>query len=413
MSSCASGRRPSASRTENDQDNVPPSRMTGHPDDRQRPAPIRRPGSATLEVIGTDDGARWEAVLADVAQHDFHHLVGYHRLAEYHGEGTAKLFSFRSSRYLVATPLLLRPIDPMDPAGPQDATSVYGYAGPVSSHVDVPPEVVRDFEEAFREELVRRNVVAVFSRLHPLIRQSHLLAGLGEIHPTGPTVSVDLTLPVEEQWAGYSKGTRRLIRRALDAGVVCVHDQTLDWLAEWAEAYAETMRRVGASGAYNFDLAYFERMAAELGSVMHLFVALVDGRLAAGGLFTSCDGIVQAHLGALRAEYAALSPVRLVDDTARRWAADSAARVFHLGGGVGGREDSLFQYKAGFSDRRHLQSTWRWIVDVGLYERLSKEHPRSEGPGGDQPDDYFPAYRRPNGHAPGSDGGPTHSSGNP
>jgi hypothetical protein len=387
--------------------------MTGDLDNRQQPASIRRPGDASFEVIGTDDGARWEAVLADVVQHDFHHLVGYHRLAEYHGEGTARLFSYRSGRYLVAIPLLLRPIDAADPEGPQDATSVYGYAGPVSSHVNVPREVVRDFEEALREELVSQKVVAVFSRLHPLIRQSDLLADVGEIRPTGPTVSVDLTLPAEEQWAGYSKGTRRLIRRALDAGVVCVHDETHDWLAEWAQAYGETMRRVGASGAYSYDLAYFERMAAELGSAMHLFVALVDGRMAAGGLFTRCDGIVQAHLGAMRAEYVALSPVRLVDDTARRWAAESGARVFHLGGGVGGREDSLFQYKAGFSDRRHLQSTWRWIVDGGLYEQLTKERPGAQGPGGHQPDDYFPAYRRPNGHALGSNGGTTHSSGNP
>src|SRR5215204_4411370 len=76
-----------------------------------------------------------------------------------------------------------------------------------------------------------------------------------------------------------------------------------------------------------------------------------------------------------------------------RCAAASGARVFHLGGGVGGREDSLFQYKAGFSDRRHEFTTWQWIVDEITYDRLCRER---DGQAGSREVDsaYFPAYRR-------------------
>jgi Acetyltransferase (GNAT) domain len=364
------------------------------------PAPRPDSGSpsddARFQVIPASDDAAWDAVLARVVEYDFHHLAGYHRLAEYLGEGTAGLFVYRDGEHLIAVPLLLRPINDQEPAGPWDATSVYGYAGPIASHASLPQTVIDGFQRSLREELISRRIVTVFSRLHPLIEQRPLVAGLGETAVCGPTVSIDLTLTPEEQWAGYSKGTRRLIRRATEAGVVCVHEPNLEHLLEFGAMYRETMERVGATSSYFYDDAYFERMAAELGSVMHLFVALVDGRPAACGLFTLCDGIVQAHLGASRSEYAALSPVRLIDDTARRWAVDAGARVLHLGGGLGGKEDGLFQYKAGFSDRRHDFRVWRWVVDDATYDDLCRKRGPAEGPpaacGSGQ---FFPAYRRP------------------
>ena len=90
------------------------------------------------------------------------------------------------------------------------------------------------------------------------------------------------------------------------------------------------------------------------------------------------------------------SPDRFVDDTERVWAKEKGTRVFHLGGG-GSQKDSVFQYKAGFSDRRHAFFTWRWILQPDVFEELcaKKTHwnaanrlrPISAG--------YFPAYRCP------------------
>ena len=356
---------------------------------------MKAPGA--FATVGAHDDAAWRSVLSQSHQHDFHHLAGYHRLAERRGEGTALLFTYREDGFLIGLPLLLRPIDADDPAGPQDATSVYGYAGPIASHESIPERVIASFQAALRDELTRRRVVAVFSRLHPLIAQGEILAGLGEISAAGLTVSVDLTLPPEDQWAGYSKKTRRIVRKAEEAGAVCIHDRECAYQREWVDLYRATMRHVRAAPAYDFDAEYFELLAAELGSMLHLFVALLDGKVAAAGLYTICDGIVQAHLGAMDRAYARLSPTRLLDDTARRWAFEAGARVFHLGGGVGGQEDSLFRYKTGFSDRRHQFSTWRWIVDALAYRELCERRGLLDSSPGISAvaDGYFPAYRRP------------------
>lgn len=354
------------------------------------------PGGGSLVALRASDEAAWSAVLAGAVRHDFHHLAGYHRVAERRGEGTAFLFAYREGPFLVALPLLLRPVDPADPAGIQDATSVYGYCGPVASHERIPAQVVARFHEALERELVDRRVVTAFSRLHPLIAQRDLLAGLGEVGDVGLTVSVDLTLPADEQWAGYSKKCRRIIRKTREAGVVCVHDREREYRREWVRIYGETMRRVKAPRYYEFDADYFEQLATELGDVLHLFIALLDGDVVAGGLFTLCDGIVQAHLGATADAHLKLSPARLVDDTARRWAHESGARVFHLGGGVAGLEDSLFRYKASFSDRRHEFAVWRWVIDQAVYDELCAATERGGDRGaGSGETGFFPAYRRP------------------
>lgn len=164
--------------------------------------------SGSMRVLGTDDIAEWLAVLGRSRQHDFHHLPQYHRVAEQRGEGTAQLFVYREDDSTLALPLLLRPIDLAESDGWRDATSVYGYSGPLASCDSLPAGAVRNFQIALAEEFARHRVIAVFSRLHPLMAQHELLAGLGECPAKGETISIDLTLSDEAQRAQYNKSCR-------------------------------------------------------------------------------------------------------------------------------------------------------------------------------------------------------------
>ena len=350
-----------------------------------------------IQILRTRDAAEWNAVLSKTRQHDFHHLPQYHRMAEQLGQGTARFFVYSENGYTIALPLLLRPVDPNEPDGWQDATSVYGYAGPVASDDSLPDSFVQTFQEALRAELSRARVVSVFSRLHPLIPQQGMLAGVGDCVENGQTISIDLTLPDEEQRAHYNKSCRTSLRKLHEAGFVCVYDREKRCLEEFVEVYLETMRRAGAHDSYFFDRAYFEMLTRELGEVSHLFVVLKDADVAAATICTSCAGIVQDHLGGTRDAFLKFSPDRLVVDTERMWAKENGARVFHLGGGVGAKQDSIFQYKAGFSHRRHFFRTWRWILQPDVYEELCAEEARWNTANGLQPVSagYFPPYRCP------------------
>jgi sugar O-acyltransferase (sialic acid O-acetyltransferase NeuD family) len=370
------------------------------------PAVPRRPVEKAGRTMGkarmlsTRDEQEWLEVLQQVAQHDFYHLPQYHALEERLGRGTAYLFAYSNGPYHIALPVILRPIDPRQNLvnGAEhwcDASSVYGYSGPVTSHPDAPRQIIENFHALLWDAFREMEIVTVFSRLHPLLSQKPLLYGLGNCLPSGQTVSIDLTAPLETQRQKYRKGHRSDISKGRNHGVVCHEDTSLSYLEAFVDIYRETMERVAADSFYLFDYSYFKSLVAALGKNAHLFVALLNGELIAGALVVECQGIVQYHLGGARDSAKALAPIKLILDAVRIWATERRFQTFHLGGGVGARDDSLFYFKAGFSDRRHEFSTWQWVVLPKVYEQLcharlhwDQEHGLESGPA-----EFFPRYR--------------------
>ncbi len=348
-----------------------------------------------MRVWLTNEKSEWMNVLKRTAQHDFHHLPEYHRVAERRFEGIAHLFTYQEDEYLIAFPLMLRAVDPADADGWNDATSVYGYGGPIASHETVPASVVRNFQSALTAALIERRIVTAFSRLHPLFSQRSLLAGLGECRSKGETVSIDLTLPEDEQWAQYAKRCKRSIRKLQESGFIGFHDKDKRYLGEFVDVYHATMRRSGAHPSYYFDRSYFAQLAEELGSRLQLFVVLAGNKVAAASLATLCEDIAQDHLGGTSDEFLDYSPDRLVVDTECAWARAMGARVLHLGGGVGSQNDSVFEYKAGFSPRRHMFSTWCHVLFPEVYDELCDDKAHFNAANGliAASSEYFPAYR--------------------
>ncbi len=354
-----------------------------------------------VRTLTCRDAAAWRAVVEQSAQYDFYHLPEYHALAEARGEGEAHLFVYEEDAALVALPLLLRPLDDVAGLGGagqgwRDATSVYGYAGPVTNLTAGTLATAAGFRHALAEWLTARGVVALFTRLHPLLPQAGLLSGLGERLLAGHTVSIDLTLAPEEQVARYRKGHRYEIRRAERMGMTCVLDKDAADLLRFAELYRTAMLRLNAAAYYHFDDAYFEQLYSS-GLGMQLLLAYHEGALAAGALFARCGPIVQYHLAATNDACSRLAPMKLIVDTARRWAVEQGATVLHLGGGAGAAKDSLYDFKAGFGGPTHEFALWRWLVNPQACVRLNAiaaEHDRRHGlrPANET---FFPLYRAP------------------
>jgi hypothetical protein len=219
-----------------------------------------------MQVLQPEKHAQWLEVLGHAFQYDFYHLPQYHALAEELKEDKAHLFLYREGDFFVTIPLLLRSIETVPCHGHAgqgywDATCVYGYAGPIASHPEIPAPVLRNFRAVLWKALQERNIVTVFSRLHPLIPQQRwLLAGLGEFIPIGQTVSIDLTLPLEVQRSQYRQNHKRDLNKLKRHGATCVRDPDRVYLNEFVDIYHENMHRVGASSAYFFAPTYFERL---------------------------------------------------------------------------------------------------------------------------------------------------------
>ena len=352
-----------------------------------------------LHIISVSEPEKWREWLANTGRYDFYDLPEYHALAQERGEGEALLLAFEQEDTGILLPLLLRPLNLVDGleqvgAGLFDATSVYGYSGPLLSDEAPSASLAAAFQFALGQWTRSRGIVSIFSRLHPLRSGGEVLSGLGEIRVHGPTVSIDLTLSDEEQWRRYRSNHRRNISKLRSLGYDCRASCDDEALSAFSNIYRETMERREAGQSYFFDDAYF-RALRDMGCFTFILCEQ-HGSLAAGALVSSCNGIAQYHLGGTAAAHLGAAPMKLVFDDARRWAAGQGCSVLHLGGGLGAQCDSLFNFKAGFSDRRHEFRTWRWTADEGRSAALLEARAAWASRDGRilGPDDAFPAYRR-------------------
>lgn len=351
-------------------------------------------------MLGTSEADKWQEILDRCTVYDIYHLPGHHRLAEEH-DVQAKLFVVEGDSELIAMPFLLRKIKGVAGIGTTgccDVTSVYGYPGPVCSRLEPSEQALRCFAGTLMDYFQQEKVVSAFSRLNPLFDQTAMLRGLdGRIVDVGRTVAIDLRLPVEAQWQKYRTNHRRDINRLLQDGVVCLHDEEWRYLDAFAAIYRDSMRRIGANEKYFYDRDYFERLREALGDRLHLFATLKGNEVLAAGLLTRCNSVVQYHLAGTDSRYFDIASSKLIIDTVRLWGSRTGARLFHLGGGVGAQEDSLFHFKAGFSDLRCQFKVWQAIVDPDAYEDLVRQQQAFNHRQGLQVADerFFPAYRSP------------------
>ncbi len=353
---------------------------------------IETDATASAEFIAPDD-PRWSRALAEV-EHDLYHLPEYAVLCAGHegGEPAAFYAETACNRFLV--PLLMKRVPftgRLEPAG-RDLISPYGYASPLVVGPD-DGEMLGGFLETFRWVARELGCVTAFLRLHPLLPlSSPAMREYGRLVRHGETVSIDLTLSEERLWRQIRRDRRAGIRKLIRQGFRVVMD---DWrgLDDFVRIYRETMQRVAAKEFYFFERDYFTGLQTRLGGRMHLCqVFSPGGRMAAGGLYSVVNGIVQLHLSGTANEYCRLGPSKLMIHEIALASRAAGARILHLGGGVGGRRDSLFEFKAAFSPQRHPYSTFRMVLMEERYREYCRLWKKEHGEGA-LSSDYFPLYR--------------------
>jgi hypothetical protein len=326
------------------------------------------------------DAPQWTEALRTVV-HDMYHEPAYVVLdARLYG-GAPAAFHFAQGDRQLLMPLIVRDIPG---TGRRDALSPYGYPAPVGGTAD------EGFWEqacaAMVETLRAAGIVTAFVRMHPLLAAPlPVLGRFGALVRHGETVSMDLTVSVEEMWRQTRSDHRNHINRARRAGTKVVFDEW-ERLAEWVAVYHDNMRRVGASSYYFFTAEHLAALHQAVGDRMHLAIALEGDEVVGGNTFFTHDGIATGYVSSTRRARNRYADELLYDEV-RRFCKARGERVFHLGGGKGGSNDSLFTYKAGFSPSRHPFHTWRLVADQSAYRELTAGRAPADLIG------TFPSYR--------------------
>lgn len=328
----------------------------------------------------------WRAAL-ERCSHDSHHTPAWLKTAERSERGRAFAVHVTNRTHELLVPFVRREIT----EGLWDATSAYGYGGPLTS-TSAPPDFADAAFRAAVQMLREAGCVACFLRLHPLLN-AHWKSSLGLVLKQGLTVSIDLTKPPEKLWQETQSRHKLGINRARRAGVTVRLDKNFETLSRFIDIYNQTMTRRCATDYYFFDKQYYRSLVDELGDDLMLMVAEEADKVIGGALFTLArrSGIMQYHLSGSDWDYRHRQPTKIIIHTAREWGRMNGFSRLHLGGGLGSAADSLHDFKRGFSPDTHVFATQRVVINPEAYRALSEGRSTST----DDLSGYFPAYRQP------------------
>lgn len=343
-----------------------------------------------IEII--NDKKEWSTQLSMAQHFDFYHTYDYHHLSKNDDESPI-LIKYTDGFTTLILPLLLRSIKNTEY---KDATSVYGYAGVLILSID------KQFKkENFHKELIQlfneNNIIAVFSRLHPFLEtEESILDDLGKITSLGYVVNIDLTDSIENQRAKFNRRLKTYLNKSRRSCTV-IEGNISEHLELFIELYNENMKRVDADDCYFFETDYYHKLLSseDIDSSLMLCKHNETQEIIAGAIFLKTGDIVQYHLSGLSEEYFELNPIKLIIDEMRIQATHKGFTHFNLGGGLGSKEDSLFQFKSSFSKNYKTFKIWKYIVNEDIYKILAENHLKTQLKNEDLDKGYFPAYRAP------------------
>lgn len=249
----------------------------------------------------------------------------------------------------------------------QDASSPYGYGGPVSSSDD--PGFLAAAWSAYRQWMRAERVVVEYIRFHPLLANERWYGGA--VADNRQVVCMDLAREF-----GYPPRLRQTLAKAQRAGLRYREAPFAPASARFASLYREAMREIGADPFYLFDDGYFAALGAS--GLARLGVCTRDGDdewLAASVLLDGA-GAREYHLAATTPQGRQGGAPSMVLHEAAQAARAAGLRHFYLGGGTDRSPGNrLLFFKGAFSPDRMAYRTGSALFDEGGYRALQERFP--------------------------------------
>lgn len=300
-------------------------------------------------------------------------------------DGFPIMLKYIENELIIGMPFIIRNISNTDY---YDATSVYGYAGPISKNVPVDFDN-KTFLKKLQTYFKTNNIISVFSRLHPYINdQKNILKNYGKLINQGKVVNINLNLDLEIQNGMYQERLRTYINKSR-RNCLIKNLESAKELQEFVGIYHENMSRVKATEYFYFNEKYFKNLlnSKSFKSEILLVKDIKSGETVAGSLFVTTNNIVQYHLSGTRLEFLHLTPAKLLIDEMRIIATKRGLQFFNLGGGLEGKfHDSLFRFKSSFSKDFRNFYLWNLIVNQNIYDELIEKQSTNNT-------SFFPRYR--------------------
>lgn len=350
-----------------------------------------------LSEVSIRDAERWDAIVKTFETWDVYYLSGYSRAFQVHGDGEPILLLYEDKGVRAMNVVMKRDIQKDRslcgclPAGSWfDLATPYGYGGFVFEG-EATIDGLRRFDDEYCTFCRSKGIVSEFVRFHPLLNNSRTLAGIYDVSVLGKTISMDLLLN-EGMWRHLTSENRNMIRKGRKGGVEILWGRSAELYEVFRALYAATMNRCDAIDYYYFGDEFFTSILNDLKFNSILFYATLEGKILAMSVILFANGNLHYHLSASDQEYRRLAPNNVLLYEVACWGCENGYRTFHLGGGLGSSEDSLYKFKSAFNrDSHNTFSVGRKIFDQDKYDELVEIRKAKGGIG--TTSSFFPKYR--------------------
>ena len=324
------------------------------------------------QVLNSNQTKEWNSYLEIIGngRTDIYFAPEYYRIYEDYNDGEAKCFVFEYQGETAIYPFLMNQINDLGYTLDStyfDIQGAYGYNGIISTTEE--PEFFTNFYKTFGGYCINHNIIAEFTRFHPLIGNHKYSEKHLNIIPDRFTVQLNLDKPDQDIWQSeYSSVNRNMIRKAEKIGVkIRVGSNEADY-DSFQEMYKTTMSNLTADGYYYFDKKYFTNFRSLLSDRQVLLLAQLDDKIVAGALFMYDSYYAHYHLSARDNKYGNIPATNLLLHHAIRLAREKGCKKFHFGGGTTSDSgDLLLRFKKNFSKTLTSFCIGKKIHNSGMY----------------------------------------------
>lgn len=307
----------------------------------------------TLDLSRSD---KWTTYINKLPenQRDIYFTPEYHRLFEELGDGTATCFVFKMNDDIALYPFLKNSVNQLGfdlDKSYYDIQGVYGYNGVASSCYSI--NFINSFFKAFEKYCENNNIIAEFTRFHPLLQNFKFSANFMMVIKDRETVQIDLNPGYSEIWqSDFSSKTRNMIRKALknEFRIQIISNPDEMDINVFMSLYNENMNLVKAEQYYYFNPTFFINSFKYLNRHIYIFNVIdKENDIVSSSLFLHFGNNFHYHLSGKK-RFTDNSINNFLIDRATDFAINKGCKKFHLGGGkTTCEDDQLLKFKKSFS----------------------------------------------------------------
>ncbi|SOB93573.1 acetyltransferase (GNAT) family protein [Ureibacillus xyleni] len=350
-----------------------------------------------LSIFKINEKEKWNEIVKNFNHYDIYYLSNYVEAFQLHGDGEPLLFYFEHNKMKAINVVMKRDISKDKrftekiPSNTYfDFSTPYGFGGFILEG-NITEENINMLDNEYTSFCQKNGIISEIVRFHPIHNHTDVLQNIYDISTLGKTVTIDVE-SIEQMRKNLADSNKYKIKKSKKSGVKIYWGWNQDLLDEFMTLYNDTMTNNNATNYYYFEKDFYENILQELKYQAMIFYAEYEKKKIAMAIILYSKDHIHYHFSALDRDYSHLRPMNLLIYEVMCWGNENGFKTFHLGGGLGSKEDSLYEFKRSFN--RNSSTVFKLgkkIFSKENYDLLLKI--RCEQIEENRKDNFFPEYR--------------------